>query len=84
MMKTKQALDAAVGFAAAHTNRVRALLAIAQEMPESQFERLAGQHPDTLERDLTSARQDYERVKAEYEAHCLSIGVPAYATYNED
>ena len=83
-MTTKEALDAAMNAAAGYTNRCRVLLAISQEMAEAQFERLAGQHPDTLERDVASAHADFERLKAAYEAHCAEIGQPAYATYNED
>ncbi len=83
-MNTKTALSEAMSCAAAHCNRVRALLAISQELPEAQFERLAGQHPDTLERDLSLADADFQRLKAAYETHCAQIGEPAYAIYNDD
>lgn len=83
-MTTKEALSQAMNTAAGYTNRVRCLLAISQEMPEAQFQRLVGQHPDTMERDLAWAREDFERIKESYEAHCREIGEPAYSTYNED
>ncbi len=84
LFTVKFALDEAMRLAAAHCNRVHALVAIAQEMPEAQFQRLAGQHPDTLERDLSSANDDFQRLKTAYEAHCALIGQPAYAVYNDD
>ncbi len=83
-MNTKTALSEAMRHAAAHCNRIHALLAISQELPEAQFERLANQHPDTLERDLSLANDDFQRIKAVYEAHCAQIGEPAYAIYNDD
>ena len=83
-MTIKSALSESMRLAAAYSNRVHTLLAIAQEMPESQFERLVGQTPKTIERDLQSARDDFERIKSVYEKHCAEIGESAYATYNED
>lgn len=83
-MNTKQALSEAMRHAAGYTGRVRALLALSKEVPAEMFTRLAGQHPDTMERDLEWAERDYQRAKAEYEKHCREIGEPAYYTYNED
>lgn len=83
-MTTKQALDKSMSNAAAHTNRLRALLALSKQMPADLFMFHAGQHPDTLERDLHCAEQDYQQAKSDYESHCRELGVPAYSTYNED
>ncbi len=84
LITVKFALGEAMRLAAAHCNRIHALIAIAQELPEAQFERLAHQHPDTLERDLSLANGDFQRLKIAYEAHCALIGQPAYAIYNDD
>jgi len=70
--------------AAAHTNRVRALLALSNEVPAETFIRLAGQHPDTLPRDLESANRDFSQAKCAYEDYCKTANVPAYAFYTED
>ena len=83
-MKTKQALCNAMNLAAGNTNRVRQLLAISKEISAATFERLSGQHPSTMERDLDWAQRDFQTAKADYEAHCKEIGVPAYATWSED
>jgi hypothetical protein len=79
---TKEALSEAMSLAAAHTGRLRQLQAFARVFP--QFEQIAEQHPDTIDRDLAWAYEHFTRLKAQYEAHCASLNVPAYATYNED
>ena len=83
-MSTKEALSLAMNLAAGHTYRVRQLKDLARGMLSEVFERVALQHPSTLERDLEWAHQEFVRVKEAYEAHCKEIGEPAYCTYNED
>jgi hypothetical protein len=84
VMTTREALCNAMSLAAAHSNRVRSLAAVASAIPAELFLQLVGQHPDTMQRDLESALQDFQRAKSDYEAHCREVGVPAYATWNED
>lgn len=85
-MKTKQALDRAQSFAAAHTNRLRSLKAIADsgKLTDQEFFDLAGQAKCTIDRDLENASQEFATAKEDYLNHCAEIGVPAYATWNED
>jgi hypothetical protein len=83
-MTTKEALSQAMANAAGYTNVVRKLAAIAKEIPAETFIRLAEQHPDTVNRDLQSAEQNFQRAKEAYETHCIEIGVAAYQTWNED
>ncbi len=83
-MNTKQALSEAMNAAAGHSNRVHALQRFAQALPEAQFMDIAGQHPSTIARDLEHAQSQFRRLKGEYEAHCESIGEPAYTVYSED
>lgn len=68
-----------MGNAAAHVNRVRALLAVSLVMDPKEFERIVGQHPGTMQRDLEWAKRDYQQAKEAYEAYCAEIGEPAYA-----
>ena len=77
-------LSQAMGIAAGYTGRIHQLKSIAAGMSESEFYRLANQHPSTLDRDLESAERDFQLAKEAYETHCAEIGEPAYCTYNED
>lgn len=83
-MTLKKALSEMLTLAAASVAYTRTLNNISQEMPEAQFQRIVGQHPDTLERDYAWAEARFTRIKAEYEKHCAEIGEPPYMTYNED
>lgn len=85
-MDTKTALDRAQSFAAAHTNRLHSLAAIAASplLTDEQFFTLVGQAKSTIARDLQNAHDEFVQAKENYETHCREIGVPAYATWNED
>ncbi len=82
----KRALDANMGACAAHTSRLRGLKAIAKSgaITAPVFYQLAGQNPDTIEHDLVNAEQDFQSAKSAYETYCVRMGLPAYATYNQD
>lgn len=73
-----------MGIAAGATGRVHQLKSIAAGMSESEFYRLANQHPSTLDRDLEFAERDFQEAKTAYETHCAEIGEIPYHTYNED
>lgn len=83
-MTTKQALVEWMNAAAAHSNRVRALEKLAAVVPAKTFMQVAGQHPDTMERDIEWAREKFEAAKAAYETFCAETGQIAYATYDGD
>ena len=80
----KAALSEVMCACAGTTNRVHALLALSQVVPEEQFYRVSGSHPDVMERDLAWAQSHFQTAKANYEAYCAKIGEAAYATYNDD
>jgi hypothetical protein len=82
-MTTKEALSKAMSNAAAHCNRVRALLSLSRVISAEVFYIHAGQHPSTMERDLQWADKEFEQAKADYETHCKEINEPAYATWND-
>ena len=84
ILKMKATLSDSMSLAAGNTNRVRALIEVAKLLPVEQFSRHAGQHPDTLDRDLSIAQAEFQRAKTNYETFCHDAGLPAYATYNED
>ena len=84
MTTTKIALCRAMEYAAAHTNRCRAVAELAKIVPAEDFIKATRQHPGTAERDVEWAHETFERAKAEYEQHCASLGVPAYVTYDGD
>lgn len=82
----KRALDANMSACAGVSNRLRALKAIkdAGAITADVFCKLAGQTPETLERDLEIAQADFQDAKIAYERFCANTGQPAYATWNED
>jgi len=84
--RLKQAADRAMSHAAAASGIVKALNAIAQSglITDEQFLKVAGMAPDVLPRMVEMASEDFVCAKDTYECVCRDLGVPAYATYNED
>ena len=82
----KSALDNAMSNAAAHTNRLHSLYALAQseKLNTGDFMTVIGQHPMTIKRDLENAQAEFQTAKANYELFCERMNLPAYATYNDD
>lgn len=85
-MTTRQALDQCCFFAAAHSNRLHSLVAVADsgKFTDEEFYKVVGSMPDVIRADLARAQEEFQKAKAEYEAHCASIGEPAYATCDWD
>ena len=82
----KDTADRAMHYAAARCNRVRSLKALADSgrLTDNEFFHIIGQSPCTIGRDLAWADDDYDKAKHHYEAVCRVLGVPAYATWNDD
>lgn len=81
----KRALDANMAACAAHCSRVSTLKAIVGALDLSPaLIKAIGQDPETIDRDLQSARADYQQAKVAYETFCERTGQQTYAVYSED